>query len=65
MSDDEVKIEIDRSMVKPSMWLGQENARYAIALDGETKGSLVWYQSGDWAMFGRMHGWTRVARIKD
>lgn len=58
-----VKIDIDVSMVEPSMWAGQENARFAIAMDAPD-GSIVWYQSADWALYGRMHGWTRVARIR-
>lgn len=49
------------SIVIDGPWNSDAGADMAILMDGE-KGP-VWVRSRDWAIYGRMYGWARVARI--
>lgn len=61
-ADEKVKIIVAPEMVQPGMWNSDNHAQYAIAMDSDN-GDIVWHRSADWALYGRMYGFSRVARI--
>ena len=60
--DPRVTLYVPAAEVGPGLWNGDENSLYAIQMDG--KKGPVWVRSRDWATYGRMYGFDRVAVVR-
>lgn len=61
---DQVTLTVPASQVAPPLWNGEQDAQYAVLMDTDGV-PTTWVRSADWAIYGRMHGWDRVARIAE
>lgn len=61
--EENVVLTVMEEVVLPALWKGQEDAQFAVLMDNDGKPD-AWVRSADWAVYGRQHGFWRVARIQ-